>query len=174
MAFDDEAARAAQKWAEKLSSTNTMVHCSGDECGGCGENLAMHSVVEKISGTTAATDMWYNEVNDPGYDFSDPGFKGGTGHFTQVVWKGSTKLGCGVAGMYAVCRYCEKAGNWMGEFPKNVFPKNENCKGSGGSGGAAPTTPGKDDPSKLGCDAPEVVVPEAAGYNAAFNKLQLQ
>lgn len=67
--------------------------------------------------------MWYDEVTNPGYDFENPGFDSGTGHFTQVVWKGSTKLGCGVSGVYVVCRYCETAGNMEGAFPENVLPK---------------------------------------------------
>ena len=29
-----------------------------------------------------ATDMWYEEIKD--YNFNNPGFKSGTGHFTQV------------------------------------------------------------------------------------------
>ena len=44
---------------------------------------------------TKATISWYNELFDPGYDFDEPGFSKGTGHFTQVVWNGSTKLGMG-------------------------------------------------------------------------------
>ena len=32
--------------------------------------------------TGEAVDMWYNEVNDPGYDFENPGWDYGTGHFT--------------------------------------------------------------------------------------------
>ena len=56
---------------------------------GCdyGENLAMHSSVGTLTNTDAATDMWYEEVNDPGYNFDKGGFSSGTGHFTQVVWK---------------------------------------------------------------------------------------
>ena len=69
----------------------------------------------------------YNEVCDPGYDFTSPSYSGGTGHFTQVVWKGSTVLGIGRAegtmrGMkctYTVARY-RPAGNMMGTFAQNV------------------------------------------------------
>jgi len=53
-----------------------------------------------------------------------------TGHFTQVVWKGSQQLGCGVAscpaipgGTFYVCRYVP-AGNVQGAFPNNVTPAN--------------------------------------------------
>ena len=31
---------------------------------------------------------WYQEITNPGYDFDAATFKPGTGHFTQVVWKG--------------------------------------------------------------------------------------
>lgn len=83
----------------------------------------MHSDRTFISTTNAATDMWYEEVNNPGYNFNRPGYTSGVGHFTQIVWKGSTKLGCGVSGVYVVCRYCEVAGNMQGDFPDNVLPK---------------------------------------------------
>lgn len=70
----------------------------------------------------------YNEVCKPGYNFKNSGFSAGTGHFTQVVWKGSTDLGIGVAtgnkhGMkctYIVARY-RPAGNFMGRYQENVL-----------------------------------------------------
>ena len=61
-----------------MSDTSTMEHSSGD----WGENLAMSSRAELMQDTGEAVDMWYNEVNDPGYDFSNPGWDHGTGHFT--------------------------------------------------------------------------------------------
>jgi len=85
----------------------------------------MHSNTDLLSTTNIATQMWYDEVTDPGYDFNNQGFTSGTGHFTQVVWKGSTELGCGVAGVYVVCRYCNGPGNFMSQFEDNVFPKGD-------------------------------------------------
>eukprot|EP00961_Rhodomonas_salina_P022602 303698-Rhodomonas_salina.1 len=88
--------------------------------------------------------MWYNEVEY--YDFAQPvrgactgrrcdltedGCPAGTsinaaeaiGHFTQVVWKGSTKLGCGSAscanGQIVVCQY-DPTGNFIGQYSANV------------------------------------------------------
>ena len=106
-----------------MAAAGSMFHAKWDERPGCGENLAMHSDKGLLSKTNVATQMWYDELTDPGYDFSNPGFGAGTGHFTQVVWKGSTELGCGISGVYVVCRYCNEAGNMSGAFPQNVFPK---------------------------------------------------
>ena len=94
---------------------------------GYGENLAFYSganpqqTIDTLEGTGYATEQWYNEIDTPGYDFENPGYNTnpGTGHFTQVVWKGSERLGCGVSGSYLVCRY-EPAGNYLGEFHDNV------------------------------------------------------
>ena len=63
----------------------------------------------------------------PGYSFGSKGGSGGTGHFTQVVWKESTVLGIGKAnskkgGMYCtyvVGRY-KKRGNFIGKYNENV------------------------------------------------------
>ena len=114
-----------------MNASGEMVHSKWDERPGCGENLAMHSNTKFLTTTNVATQMWYDEVTDPGYDFNKQGFGMGTGHFTQVVWKGSTELGCGVSGMYVVCRYCNEAGNMQGDFETNVFPKGPQAKCDG-------------------------------------------
>ena len=59
--------------------------------------------------------MWYNEINDPGYDFKKQGFTMGTGHFTQVVWKACPHVGFGIKGGYVVGRYVPH-GNMQGAF----------------------------------------------------------
>ena len=85
----------------------------------------MHTNTRLISETNEATKMWYDEIDEPGYDFSNPGYyeNPGAGHFTAIVWKSTTKLGCGISGYYVVCHYCETAGNWLNEFEANVLPK---------------------------------------------------
>jgi hypothetical protein len=50
-----------------------------------------------------------------------------SGHFTQVVWKGSTELGMAWAKSakgttYVVANY-RPAGNMMGDFENHVLPK---------------------------------------------------
>jgi glioma pathogenesis-related protein 2 len=70
---------------------------------------------------------WYNEVKK--YNYNNPVFQKETGHFTQVVWKSSTKLGMGLAAgkhgrsnaHYCVAEY-RPYGNYAGEFRENVLP----------------------------------------------------
>ena len=65
---------------------------------------------------------WYNEKSK--YNYNKPGFSAATGHFTQVVWKGSNQLGVGMAkgkgGTTVVAQY-GKQGNIRGQFKQNVM-----------------------------------------------------
>ncbi|RNA17770.1 cysteine-rich secretory -2 [Brachionus plicatilis] len=112
----------AMKYAEKLSSTNTFQHSYTK---GLGENLAWMSSSSLPSCETLGSNFvkkWYDEIKD--YDFSNPGFSSGTGHFTQVVWKGSKSFGCGLAiannQAYGVCNYYPP-GNYLRQFDSNVL-----------------------------------------------------
>ena len=89
--------------------------------GSVGENLAAG-----YRNTTAAVEGWGDERK--GSDFSDAEFDEKTAHFTQVVWKATTDVGCGAAwcdgrggtpGWYLVCQYFP-AGNVVGAFKQNV------------------------------------------------------
>lgn len=66
----------------------------------------------EVTGATAVQ-AWYDEINDyPSYygESAVDNATGVVGHFTQVVWKDSTNLGCGVGcsadnAAYVVCNY---------------------------------------------------------------------
>ena len=45
-------------------------HSKGPSSGKYGENIAMSSEEDKMYTTGLAVDMWYNEMDDPGYDFT--------------------------------------------------------------------------------------------------------
>merc|ERR1719162_2749596 len=79
-----------------------------------GENLAMGHGATGPGGVT----MWYDEIKltNGGRVTS---FGSGTGHYTQVVWKSSTALGCGVYKSLLVCQY-GNGGNMGGQFASNV------------------------------------------------------
>lgn len=85
----------------------------------CGENLA-----EGYSSPAAGVEAWVNEYTQ--YNYGNPGFGENTGHFTQVVWKSSTTVGCAVqqcsGGQLLRCEY-SPPGNYEGEFPQNVGTK---------------------------------------------------
>jgi len=85
-----------------------------------------HTVFVVVQGVEA-TNTWYNENKE--YDFSNPDFSLSTGHFTQVIWKGSEKLGVGFAftknclNGFVVAQY-SPPGNDIKSFEENVLEPN--------------------------------------------------
>jgi pathogenesis-related protein 1 len=86
-----------------------LQHASGT---GYGENLAAGSNV----GAQRAVDMWANEKSNYVYS-PDYVFENGTGHYTQIVWRTSVRIGCASASCggrsVVVCRY-DPPGNFIG------------------------------------------------------------
>ncbi|KAI0001978.1 CAP domain-containing protein [Russula vinacea] len=104
----------AQSWANKCQ----FVHSDGSY----GENLAAGTGGFTIA---AAIGMWAEEASS--YDPKNPEYS----HFTQMVWKSTTQVGCayqncsgifpasyGLAQFY-VCEYSPR-GNVIGQFAQNV------------------------------------------------------
>jgi len=118
LTWSDQLASKAQQWAN-----NCKFQHSGGSLGPFGENLAAGT--GSSYNIQAAIKSWTDESKD--YNPSNPV----ASHFTQVVWKGSTQLGCAVAlcdgifsasfgkAKYFVCEYSPQ-GNIIGEFPQNV------------------------------------------------------
>jgi uncharacterized protein YkwD len=133
LTISNSANSTAQSWAEHIAATEVFEHSSSSQRNGAGENIyASYTTATSIDPDTLANDAvesWYEEVKK--YNYASPGFASNTGHFTQVVWKGSTQLGCGAAqgtatiegtkynAFYVVCQY-DPAGNMSGDFPANV------------------------------------------------------
>lgn len=108
----------SQRWANTIAARNSMAHSRGS---GYGENI-YGSKGLAVYGRTAA-DAWYKEVRNYRYGY---GFSMNTGHFTQLVWKGSTRMGIGRATSssgwtYVVANYYPP-GNMKGAFTANVRP----------------------------------------------------
>ncbi|XP_011794906.1 PREDICTED: golgi-associated plant pathogenesis-related protein 1 [Colobus angolensis palliatus] len=115
--------REAQQYSEALASTRILKHSPESSRGQCGENLAWASYDQ--TGKEVA-DRWYSEIKN--YNFQQPGFTSGTGHFTAMVWKNTKKMGVGKASAsdgssFVVARYFP-AGNVVNEgfFEENVLP----------------------------------------------------
>ncbi|KAJ9130758.1 Cell wall protein PRY3 [Pleurostoma richardsiae] len=131
--FRTEHNASAVRWNHTLE-TFASDYLDGAGCdfahsgGPYGENLAIG-----CSDAAGCVDAWGDEREE--YDFGDPGFSEDTGHFTQLVWKNTTTVGCGrrlcgTSGWYLVCEYWPR-GNVIGEFKEEVG-KQVNGTGSGG------------------------------------------
>ena len=116
----------AQKYAEHLASIDKIVRSDntykGEELG---ENIYC-CLGKEIEGDLMTT-TWYEEINE--YNFDNPGFSSETGHFTQIVWKDTKKVGFGFAqsssGIYYGVGYYFPVGNinTKNDFMNNVLRK---------------------------------------------------
>lgn len=118
LVWSAELAAVAQRWADQLRNAGCAFDHSQTQYG---ENLA--AATAGSLDHQGVVDMWYREIDQ--YDFARGGFTMATGHFTQVVWAGSQRLGCGLSscgGMQTwVCNY-DPPGNYGGQFDRNVVP----------------------------------------------------
>ncbi|XP_071801937.1 uncharacterized protein [Asterias amurensis] len=115
--------KAAQDWAEHLAKKDLFEHSKSKDIG---ENVAMHysSATTAYSGKQAC-DQWYSEASL--YDYRNAGYSSGTGHFTQMIWRGSKEFGIGKAitktGKVLVVAQFRPPGNVVGRYESNVFPR---------------------------------------------------
>jgi uncharacterized protein YkwD len=116
--WSSKVAASAQKWADTLRSRGCAFAHSG---GQYGENLAAGTA--GTMSPESVVGMWYDEGKH--YSFRSGGFSMKTGHFTQVVWRATTHVGCGHTqcnGMdLYVCQY-DPPGNVEGGYKDNVKP----------------------------------------------------
>ena len=120
--WDAQLAADAAHWAEALAATNSFVHSRADPTDPevQGENL--------WAGTRGAwapeemVGLWLSEKQDyrPGVfpAVSRSGDLDRVGHYTQVIWRETRKVGCAIARGededFLVCRYSQ-GGNVMGQ-----------------------------------------------------------
>jgi hypothetical protein len=113
-----DVAATAQAWANRCK----FEHGTG---GKYGENIYASGGQDVTA--AAVVDSWVGEAKD--YDYAATACSGVCGHYTQVVWRKSTGLGCGVAKcstsspfsgfpewQLVVCNY-DPPGNFAGERP---------------------------------------------------------
>lgn len=111
-----EIAASAQAWADTLAASGRFEHSRDRPYG---ENLWMGTA--GAFSQTHMVDSWGEEKQDFVYGILPDVTKGGVvGHYTQVVWRKTTRVGCGLAGNadaeYLVCQY-DPRGNYRGEKP---------------------------------------------------------
>jgi pathogenesis-related protein 1 len=121
---------SAQAWADNLKQTNRCQMRHSKPEGRYGENLYWASALtwsdgrrelQKVS-SEMPVNSWGSEKRD--YNYVKNTCKSGKmcGHYTQMVWKASTQVGCAIAvcedsqDQVWVCQY-QPTGNWVGSKP---------------------------------------------------------
>lgn len=117
LSFDAELARTAQDWSTRC----VFEHSTS----GLGENLAIFSGAD--SSPDDVVDIWASERDFYDYDTNECAAGEQCGHYTQIVWRETERVGCGVStcnfselggaeGSFWVCNY-DPPGNFVGEHP---------------------------------------------------------
>lgn len=99
MSWDDELARIAQMHADQCKFEHDCTECRKTERFGVGQNLYIYKQSQQTkteNDWNRAINDWYSEVDDFSPLNIEPfKFSSDTGHYTQVVWARSYKVGCG-------------------------------------------------------------------------------
>lgn len=122
--WSDKLAATAQQWAAHLAESGCKQMSSGSEYG---ENLYWASAVKWSDGARQISRKPSNEVvnswgrQEAQYDYVSNSCSGMCGNYTQIVWKDTRKVGCGMAicgdkGQIWVCKYFP-AGNVNNQRP---------------------------------------------------------
>jgi uncharacterized protein YkwD len=113
LAWSDRVAARSQDWADTLLARKQFMHRPNSTYG---ENLF------EITGATASpaqvVHAWAAESRN--YNYRSNRCSGVCGHYTQIVWADTKKVGCAVARRRGrevwVCNY-DPPGNWVGRRP---------------------------------------------------------
>jgi len=117
--WDRALAAAADAYAARLASSGRWGHSSDAQRAGQGENLWMgtHGAfsIDQMVGSWASERRLFRSGAFPRVSYT--GSWDDVGHYTQMIWPGSTRVGCAVRSSasydYMVCRY-SPGGNVVG------------------------------------------------------------
>ena len=119
LSWDASLGNAAASYAVFLAVTNSFQHSDSNQRGGTGENLWMGTRgaynYESMIGGWTSEQRYFRPGVFP--SVSRSGNWEDVGHYTQMVWPTTTRVGCAIASNarndFLVCRY-SPAGNVMG------------------------------------------------------------
>ena len=120
LAWDVNLAAEAGAYAVDLARLGRLQHASAEARQGQGENLWLGT--RGAYGIEEMVDSWANERRRfrPGTfpDVSSSGAGSDVGHYTQMIWRGTTRVGCALRSSsrwdVLVCRY-SPSGNVVGQ-----------------------------------------------------------
>ena len=134
LTWSPEIAEFAQQWADMLATQCSIMHRDPNAYG---ENIAMYGSApfppdstpqDAVMGWAAEVSCWSYGTID-GSEMCDASCiadlnSTGCGHYTQLVWRNSREVGCGVSTCSGsgyqwdiwVCNY-DPPGNYMGQYP---------------------------------------------------------
>ncbi|KAL8488805.1 hypothetical protein ACS0TY_024467 [Phlomoides rotata] len=114
--WDAKIARYAAAYANKRRGDCALQHSNGPY----GENIFWGSGNGWTAGQAAAA--WCSERRGYNYWSNSCAYGQECGHYTQIVWKGTRRIGCaravcyGGMGVFMICNY-DPPGNYIGERP---------------------------------------------------------
>lgn len=116
LVWSEELAAFAEEWALQLAKEDQGIHHRPPHH--YGENIFWSSLVRPDY--SEGVQYWNDEKKIYRYKAIN-GKKEGTGHYTQVIWKKTEKVGCGCAQsatgkFFLVCNY-DPPGNYIGQKP---------------------------------------------------------
>lgn len=116
LTWNAAAAAVAQAWANNLLATNTFAH--NPNAGNFGENIYSESGSDPATSGDRAFGSWAAEAAS--YSWDTNACAADCVHYTQIIWAGTTSVGCGMATNGTrtiwVCDYAPP-GNIIGQRP---------------------------------------------------------
>jgi pathogenesis-related protein 1 len=124
LAWSESLSAYAQKWADFLAKSNNCAIKHRQDCGEngmhFGENIFWGSSA-KVFSAIDASNSWYGEKKEYRYQKLSLANYHGTGHYTQMIWKDTQKMGVGMSicdnGSLIIVANYYPAGNMIGEYP---------------------------------------------------------
>ncbi|XP_063783505.1 GLIPR1-like protein 1 isoform X2 [Pseudophryne corroboree] len=177
MTWDSDLAKIAKSWTSKCifdHNTNLLMKGLHPVFSPVGENLLMGPGTEMMG----ITKKWADEVAY--YNFDTNGCLTGKmcGHYTQVVWANSYKVGCaatkcpGSYGFIVACNY-GPAGNFRGSKPYHSGVPCSECPGDQCENNLCNYSSGCPHSTTLNCNLPCLITVVVLGFLIILNFIMM-
>jgi len=124
LTLDEGLCRFAQRWADHLADAGRFEHCPDNPYG---ENLYAQwaTSTKSVCPADRAVDSWYEEGGNYNYNAEPTSMS--VGHFTQLVWKNTRRMGIARAKTKdgkrtMIVAHYDPPGNFIGQYVQNVRP----------------------------------------------------